>query len=177
MPVQRIGVAEAARGDARPGLGNQFCGPGQRPSWPVPEGIEERSCTEFKLPVGDHPGGELGLRAATALEATDPAARQPAPPQLLLALDAGEFQHGARAGYLDKYAAEIEQHQINGLSHASNLPGGRQTARRRSQVPANRSPARDPRHPEDPAAPATVIACDRTQSAAQSCAPQFTYAR
>jgi hypothetical protein len=52
----------------------------------------------------------------------DPAARQPAPPQVLFALHAGELQHGAHAGYLDKHTTEIEQHQINGLSHASNLP-------------------------------------------------------
>ena len=124
VPVQRIGVAEAARGNARPGLGNQSLGPGQRPGWPVPECFEEHSCTEFKLPVSDHPGGELSLRAAAALEATDPAASQPAPPQLLFARDAGEFQHGAHARYLDEYAAEIEQHQFNGIGHVSNLPSG-----------------------------------------------------
>src|SRR5690348_1667831 len=121
VPVQRIGVTEAARGNACPGLGDELCRPGQRPRWPVLEGFEKRSWTEFELPVRNHPSSELSRRAATALKATYPAARQPAPPQVLFALDAGELQHGAHAGYLDEYTTEIEQHQINALSHASNL--------------------------------------------------------
>jgi len=125
MPVQRIGIAEATRGNACPGLGNQLRGPGQRPGWPALEGLEKRSWAETELPIGNHPGGELGLRAAAAFEATDPAARQPAPPQVLFALDAGELQHGAHAGYLDQYTAQIKQHQINGLSHAPNLPSSK----------------------------------------------------
>jgi len=97
LPVQHIGVAEAARGDAHPGLGHQLHGPGQRSDWPASERLEERSWAKPELPVSNHSGGELSLRAAAALEAADPAARQPAPPQFLLALHAGEFQHGAHA--------------------------------------------------------------------------------
>src|SRR5215469_16978029 len=56
VPVQRVGVAEAARGDARASLANQLGGAGQRPDWPGPEGLEERHRTEFELPVSNHPG-------------------------------------------------------------------------------------------------------------------------
>jgi hypothetical protein len=123
VPVQHIGVAETAGGDGCPGLGNQFRGSGERSGRPGLEGLQERRRTEFQLPVRDHPGGKLGLRAAATFEATDPPAGQPAPPQLFFVRDAGEFQHRADAGHLDEYTTEIEQHQFNRLSHTSNLLG------------------------------------------------------
>ena len=115
-PLEGVHVREEARRDPRLDGFDEFQRTLEGGLGPAAECLEERSRLQLELPVGHHPCGEFLGRAPPGLEALHPLAAEPAGPECLVAVDAGQGPHGGHPAGPDQHAAEVEEDEVDPVS-------------------------------------------------------------